>query len=229
MYLAALIEGFKPSSIISDTPLKIGSWSPKNFDGRFRKNVTLSKALVMSLNVPTVRLSERIGRQHSIDLARKLGITSELKNEPSLALGANEVTLLELTSAYVAFSNGGYPISPYGIENVTVPGEGIIYKNQGANQPSVAKIEQIEMIHELLSDVIRSGTGKKAVIENDAAGKTGTSQGYRDAWFIGYSGNLITGIWLGRDDSKSMAKVTGGGLPAEIWSNFMQKATAITN
>jgi penicillin-binding protein 1A len=229
VYLAALNEGYKPSSIISDTPLTIGSWSPKNFDGRFRKNVTLTEALVMSLNVPTVRLSERIGRQHSIDLARKLGITSELKNEPSLALGANEVTLLELTSAYVAFSNGGYPISPYGIENVTVPGDGIIYKNQIVNQPSVAKIEKIEMIHELLSDVIRRGTGKRAGIENDAAGKTGTSQGYRDAWFIGYSGNLIAGIWLGRDDSKSMAKVTGGGLPAEIWSNFMQKATEMTN
>ncbi len=229
VYLAALNEGYTPSSIILDTPLTIGSWSPKNFDGRFRKNVTLSEALVMSLNVPTVRLSESIGRQHSIDLARKLGITSELKNEPSLALGANEVTLLELTSAYVAFSNGGHPISPYGIENVTVPGEGIIYKNQVTNQPSVAKAEKIEMIHELLSDVIRSGTGKRAFIENDAAGKTGTSQDYRDAWFIGYSGNLIAGIWLGRDDSKSMAKVTGGGLPAEIWSNFMQKATAITN
>ena len=229
IYLAALNEGYEPSSILSDAPLKIGSWSPKNFDGKFQKNVTLREALVMSFNVPTVRLSESLGRQYSIDLARKLGINSELKNEPSVALGASEVTLLELTSAYVAFSNGGYPIFPYGIKKVTVPGEGVIFENQREDQPSVAKIEKIEIIDELLSDVIRIGTGKKAIIENAAAGKTGTSQGYRDAWFIGYSGNLIAGIWLGRDDSKSMDKVTGGGLPAEIWSNFMKNARLIPN
>ena len=189
----------------------------------------LREAALMSFNVPTFRLSESLGRQYSIDLARKLGINSELKNEPSVALGASEVTLLELTSAYVAFSNGGYPIFPYGIKKVTVPGEGVIFENQKADQPPVAKIEKIEIIDKLLSDVIRIGTGKKAIIENAAAGKTGTSQGYRDAWFIGYSGNLIAGIWLGRDDSKSMDKVTGGGLPAQIWSNFMKNARQIPN
>ena len=105
----------------------------------------------------------------------------------------------------------------------------MIFENQKADQPPVAKTEKIGIIDELLSDVIRIGTGKKAIIENAAAGKTGTSQGYRDAWFIGYSGNLIAGIWLGRDDSKSMDKVTGGGLPAQIWSNFMKNARQIPN
>ena len=224
IYLAALKKGYMPGSIIPDTPLSIGEWSPRNFDGKFRISVTLKEALVMSLNIPTVRLSESIGRRSSINLARQLGITSQLKNEPSLALGASEITLLELTAAYVAFSNGGHPVSPYGIKRVTVPQHGLIYKKTQVDQAPVAKIEKIKLIDKLLSDVIRTGTGKKAAIQRYAAGKTGTSQRYRDAWFIGYSEELIAGVWFGRDDANSMDEVTGGGLAAKVWSTFMQNA-----
>jgi penicillin-binding protein 1A len=222
IYLAALNRGYKPATLIADSPLTIGAWSPQNFDGKYRKTVSLREALTLSLNVASVRLSENIGRSSTISLARKLGITSKIEDKPSLALGTSEVTLLELTAAYVAFSNGGYPIEPYGIKKVVTANDDVIYKTHQNRLTPVAKSETIKSIDEMLVDVIRRGTGKKASFSRVAAGKTGTSQSYKDAWFIGYSGPFIVGIWLGRDDAAPMDGVTGGGLPAKIWSNFMR-------
>jgi penicillin-binding protein 1A len=226
VYLAALSVGYGPSSMIQDTPLEIGGWAPRNFDSQFRGPVTLRQALAASLNVATVRLSEAIGRPRTIALARQLGITAGLNDEPSLALGAGEVTVLELTAAYVALANGGYPVKPYGIASVSTLGASAAYRHRQDFLPPVAASDVMIALDGMLQEVIRSGTGRQAAIGQRAAGKTGTSQKNRDAWFIGYAGALVAGVWVGRDDAAPMEKVTGGGLPAQIWSRFMRGALA---
>jgi penicillin-binding protein 1A len=224
VYLAALSNGYTPDSIIDDTPLDISGWKPRNFNGRFAGPVTLRQALTASLNVATVRLSETIGRSGTIRLARRLGMTAALKNEPSLALGAGEVTVLELTAAYAALANGGYPVEPFGITSVTTPTSGIPYRHRGIALAPVASSAAINGLDSMLKEVIRSGTGKRAAFGRPAAGKTGTSQDHRDAWFVGYAGDLVAGVWVGRDDAKPMKGITGGGLPARIWARFMRAA-----
>ena len=224
VYLAALSAGYTPTSVIQDAPLEISGWKPRNFDGRFRGPVTLRQALAASLNVATVRLSETIGRRGTIRLARQLGMTAALGNEPSLALGAGEVTVLELTAAYATLANGGYPVEPFGITSVSSPKAGTTYRHQRAALPPVASSAAIAGLDDMLKEVIRSGTGKRASIGRPAAGKTGTSQDYRDAWFVGYAGDLVAGVWVGRDDARPMKGITGGGPPARIWARFMRGA-----
>lgn len=224
VYLAALSASYTPTSVIEDAPLEISGWKPRNFDGRFRGPVTLKQALTASLNVATVRLSETIGREGTIRLARRLGMTAMLRNKPSLALGAGEVTVLELTAAYAALANGGYPVEPFGITSVATPNSGVLYRHRRATLPAVASSTAIADLDGMLKEVIRSGTGKRAAIGRPAAGKTGTSQDHRDAWFVGYAGDLVAGVWVGRDDAKPMKGVTGGGLPATIWARFMRGA-----
>jgi penicillin-binding protein 1A len=224
VYLAALSAGYTPTSIIEDSPLDISGWKPRNFDGRFRGDVTLRRALAASLNVATVRLSEAVGRRGTIRLARQLGMTAALKNEPSLALGAGEVTVLELTAAYTALANGGTPVEPFGILTVSTPSSGVTYRHRRTALPRVASARAIADLDNMLQEVIRAGTGKRAAIGRPAAGKTGTSQDHRDAWFVGYAGDLVAGVWIGRDDAKPMKGITGGGLPAKIWARLMRGA-----
>ena len=224
VYLAALSAGYTPTSVIEDAPLEISGWKPRNFDGRFRGPVTLRQALAASLNVATVRLSETIGRKGTIRLARQLGMTAALRNEPSLALGAGEVTVLEMTAAYAALANGGTPVEPFGITAVSTPNAGTPYRHRRAALPAVASSTAIADLDDMLQEVIRTGTGKRAAIGRPAAGKTGTSQDYRDAWFVGYAGDLVVGVWVGRDDAKPMKGITGGGPPAQIWARFMRGA-----
>jgi penicillin-binding protein 1A len=224
VYLAALSAGFTPETIIEDAPLEISGWKPRNFDGRFRGSVTLRQALAASLNVATVRLSETIGRPGTIRLARRLGMTATLRNKPSLALGAGEVTVLELTAAYAALANGGTPLEPFGITSISTPVSGTAYRHRRNALPPIASPEVVQALDGMLKEVVRSGTGKGAAIGRPVAGKTGTSQDHRDAWFVGYTGDLIAGVWVGRDDAKPMKGVTGGGLPAKIWARFMRGA-----
>lgn len=224
VYLSALASGYAPDSVIQDSPLEISGWKPRNFDGKFRGPVTLSQALAASLNVATVRLSESIGRRGTIRLARQLGMTSALRNEPSLALGAGEVTVLELTGAYAALANGGYPVEPFGINEIRTRRSGTAYRHRRANLPPVADATAVAALDDMLRGVIEGGTGKRAGFGLSAAGKTGTSQDHRDAWFVGYAGDLVAGVWVGRDDARPMKGVTGGGLPARIWSRFMRGA-----
>ncbi|MDE0808057.1 MAG: PBP1A family penicillin-binding protein [Alphaproteobacteria bacterium] len=224
VYLAALSVGYTPESIIEDAPLEISGWKPRNFDGRFRGSVTLRRALAASLNVATVRLSETIGRPGTIRLARRLGMTATLGNKPSLALGAGEVTVLELTAAYAALANGGTPLEAFGITSISTSVSGTAYRHRRNALPSIASPEVVKALDGMLKEVVRSGTGKRAAIGRPAAGKTGTSQDHRDAWFVGYTGDLVAGVWVGRDDAKPMKGITGGGLPAEIWARFMRGA-----
>ena len=221
VFLAALSTGLSPETVISDQPLEIGGWRPKNFDGVYRTQVSLRQALQMSYNVATVRLSEKIGRDLTIKMAHRLGINAKLDNKPSLALGSNGVSLINMTAAYVAISNGGFPVEPYGISSIVTEKGDLIYTRREQTATPIASSEVIEDMNLMLEDVIALGTGKKANIGRTAAGKTGTSQDYRDAWFIGYSEGLTVGVWVGRDDNRPMRKITGGSIPAKIWGEFM--------
>ena len=221
VFLAALSTGLSPETVISDQPLEIGSWRPKNLDGVYRTQVSLRQALQMSYNVATVRLSERIGRDLTIKMAYRLGINSKLDDKPSLALGSSGVSLINMTAAYVAISNGGFPVEPYGISSIVTEKGELIYTRREQTPTPIASSKVIKDMNRMLEDVIVSGTGKKANIGRTAAGKTGTSQDYRDAWFIGYSEGLTVGVWVGRDDNRPMRKITGGSIPAKIWAEFM--------
>ena len=221
VFLAALSTGFSPETVISDQPLEIGSWRPKNFDGVYRTQVSLRQALQMSYNVATVRLSEKIGRDLTIKMAHRLGINAKLDDKPSLALGSSGVSLINMTAAYVAISNGGFPVEPYGISSIVTEKGELIYTRREQTATPIASSKVIEDMNRMLEGVIAGGTGKEANIGRTAAGKTGTSQDYRDAWFIGYSEGLTVGVWVGRDDNRPMRKITGGSIPAKIWGEFM--------
>ena len=224
VYLAALAAGYQPDSMIDDTPVTLAGWSPRNFDGRFHGPVTLRRALALSLNAATVRLSEAVGRRRIVALVRQLGLTAKMNEGPSLALGVNEVTPLELTAAYAALANGGHPVEPHGITAVSSTGGRDIYRHQAARQARVVPPVALAGLTEMLREVIRAGTGRQAAIGRPAAGKTGTSQNHRDAWFVGYTDDLVAGVWIGRDDSRPMDRLTGGQTPARIWARFMRAA-----
>jgi len=221
VYLAGLEAGLKPETMIEDAPLSIGEWRPRNFDGKYRGKVSVSDALVQSLNTAAVRVAERAGLDRIVETARRLGITTALKPAPSLALGAGEVSLLELTSAYGPFANGGNGVWAYGVTEIRDTAGQVIYRRQGSGPGRVVRPGRVTAMNRMLSRVITEGTGRKARFDRPIAGKTGTSQNFRDAWFIGYSAELIAGVWMGNDDGRSMKGVTGGGLPAITWRNFM--------
>jgi penicillin-binding protein 1A len=224
VFLAALEAGYQPETPVTDAALAIDGWQPRNFDGRFRGEVTLEDALADSLNAATVSLSEAIGRRRALSVARRLGLTATLPDQPSLALGSGEVTLLEMTAAYAAFANHGRFVTPYAIEAIGTTAGGTIYARPETNAPEVVDARAVSDLNRMLQSVVERGTGKRARIDRPAAGKTGTSQGFRDAWFIGYTADLVAGIWVGRDDASPMDGVTGGSLPAEIWAAFMSEA-----
>ncbi|WP_319024892.1 transglycosylase domain-containing protein [Nisaea sediminum] len=224
VFLAALEAGYQPETPLSDAALTIDGWQPRNFDGRYRGEVTLEDALADSLNAATVSLSEAIGRRRALSVARRLGLTATLPDRPSLALGSGEVTLLEMTAAYAAFANHGRFVTPYAIEAIGTSADGTIYARRETAAPEVVDARAVSDLNRMLQSVVERGTGKRARIDRPAAGKTGTSQGFRDAWFIGYTADLVAGIWVGRDDASPMDGVTGGSLPAEIWAAFMSEA-----
>ena len=222
VYLAALENGLAPSRQYEDGPISVGDWQPKNYDETYRGPVSAQAALAQSVNTVAVQVSEETGRPKVIDMARRLGISSRLRPHPSLALGAFEVSLLELTTAYAHFANGGKQTLPHIItEVITSSGQVLYARNAPAALPVVAP-HHIGTLNEMLREAVKDGTGKAAQIKNlDIAGKTGTSQNWRDAWFIGYTGALVVGVWVGNDDNSAMARVSGGGLPAQIWHDFM--------
>lgn len=221
VYLAGMENGLTPDDRFVDGPLRIGKWQPRNYGGNFLGAVTLREAMARSVNTVAVQVSERVGRGKVIDAARRLGITSPLKSHPSLALGASEVSLVELTSAYGVIANGGVAVWPHGISEIRERGGRVLYRRTDGAAAQVVEPGAAGRVNDLLRAVVAWGTGKAAAPDRPAAGKTGTSQEFRDAWFIGYTGELVTGVWMGNDDSSPMKKVTGGGLPARLWRNFM--------
>ena len=224
VYLAALESGLDPDTHFLDGPVSVGKWRPGNFGGKYYGDVTMREAVTRSLNSVAVRASEKIGRRRVIDAAKRLGITSRLRPHPSIALGASEVSLLEMTAAYAVFANGGTGVWPYGIREIRDRGGQVLYRRKGTGPGRVIKSARASEMNDLLGSVMAWGTGKAARIGRPAAGKTGTSQDFRDAWFIGYTPDLVTGVWMGNDDGTPMNEVTGGGLPARLWRSFMLEA-----
>ncbi|MBB4065829.1 transglycosylase domain-containing protein [Gellertiella hungarica] len=225
VYAAALEMGETPASIFNDARIRIGNWTPENYDQKYNGPVTLAEALARSLNTVSAQLVMQAGPDKVIQLARRLGIASPLQSNASIALGTSEVTLAELTGAYASFQNGGYKATPHLIRRVTKPDGTVLYENTYDTPPRVLDEKTVVDMNYMMGQVIAIGTGKKAALPGwQVAGKTGTTQSYRDALFLGFTSNLVTGVWFGNDDGKFMKKVTGGGLPAQAWKEFMLAA-----
>jgi penicillin-binding protein 1A len=225
VYLAAVESGLAPDSTVLDLPILGSGWSPRNEGGTYRGAVTLREALARSLNAATARLNMMVGPRRTAAVARRLGIRSELRAEASLALGTSEVTLVELTGAYAVLANGGREIEPHFIRRVRMGEAKVLFARREPRGAVVVAPGHVAAMNDMLSAVLVSGTGKRAALPGHAAaGKTGTSQDFRDAWFIGYTGQLVAGVWLGNDDSAPMNKVMGGNLPARLWHDVMLAA-----
>ncbi len=224
LFLTALEAGLTPQTIVDDAPIDIRGWRPANFDGRYEGQVTLSHALTRSLNTAAVRVAQRIGPERVIATARRLGITGKLPNDLGIALGTGEVSLVELTAAYVPFANGGMGVWPYAIAEIRDGNDTVLYRRSGSGPGRVVAAERVAAMNDMLSGVVREGTGRGAALDRPSAGKTGTSQDFRDAWFIGYTADLVAGVWLGNDDGDLMKNVTGGGAPARLWAAIMTDA-----
>ncbi len=227
VFAAALEDGISPYDVRIDQPVTIDDWSPKNFSRAYMGPVTIAEALRDSLNTIAALLAQEVSHESVISTARKFGIGADLKPFPSIALGSQEVTLWELTRAYGPFMTGGRRVDPYLIEKIETTRGDVVYQRPEYDAALVYERALSETMTAMLADVIRSGTGKAASVEGwPLAGKTGTSQSSRDAWFVGYSSELLGGIWTGNDDDAPMNGVTGGGLPARLWSDMMTIAHA---
>ncbi|MBN9073403.1 MAG: penicillin-binding protein [Rhizobiales bacterium] len=224
VYLAAVEEGRTPDSVRNDAPIRIGKWTPDNYRGKYYGKVTLATALAKSLNSVAAQLAMEVGPKTVVDTAHRLGIESSLQANVSIALGTSEVTPLELTAAYVPFANGGFRPEVYFIRRVRTLDGAVLYEHRQGAMPRVLRPEIVGMMNAMMSGTLASGTAQKAAFGWPAAGKTGTSQNSRDAWFVGYTADLTTGVWFGNDDGSPMRKVTGGMLPAAAWHDFMAAA-----
>ena len=225
VYLAALEDGFIPESVVVDRPVSIKGWAPENYGEKYLGAVTLRTALSKSLNTVSAQLAVTVGPQTVAATARRLGINSPLMATPSIALGTSEVTPLELTAAYVPFSNGGRGVIPFAIRRIVTARGRLIYQRTGSGPGQVIDPAYVGMMNSMLAETVKTGTGRNAALDGwPAAGKTGTSQDFRDAWFIGYTGALTAGVWFGNDDNKPTKHATGGSLPAETWHAFMSRA-----
>lgn len=222
VYLAAMRAGLTPDDVRDDTRVEIAGWKPRNDDGRYLGPITLRRAFARSSNVVAARLTQEVGVRNVIKAARDLGITTPIANEATIGLGTSEVSLLELTAAYAAVANGRYPVVPRGVQGNRNASWYEAIAGRDTAMPAKIRGE----MQALLGSSIR-GTGRQANLPLDAFGKTGTSQGGRDGWFIGYAGNVVVGVWVGRDDSAANPGLHGGGMPAQIWRQFMMSALNI--
>jgi penicillin-binding protein 1A len=249
VYLTAMEAGRTPDTPVVDEPITIGNWSPHNYENRYLGQITLQTALKESINTVAVRLASEVGTANVAATARRLGITSPIQLDPSMALGAVEVSPLEMAQAYAPFSNGGYFAKAYGIERIRTASGRVLYDHSLGQPQKAAMTDSGQMVNtadadaanpqrrsvigqpalaymiQMMRQVVLSGTGVRAHVPGyDEAGKTGTTSDYRDAWFIGYTGGFVTAVWVGRDDNTPMKRVTGGSVPAGIWHNFMAQA-----
>lgn len=225
VYLAALEHGHHPADTVVDEPVTIGNWTPDNYESNYAGTITLGQALARSSNSASVRLTTEVGPRAVVRVARRLGIASELHAVPSLALGTSEVTPLELTAGYAAFANGGMGVLPYAILRIRTVSGKVLYRRQGSGLDRVIAPDHEAQMTAMMSETITSGTGRQAALgARPVAGKSGTSQGYRDAWFVGFSADYVCGVWIGNDGGAPMNKATGGGLPARMFKDFMTRA-----
>jgi penicillin-binding protein 1A len=221
VYLAALEAGWTPGNTIDDRPLRVGTWQPVNFDRKFRGRITLEEAFAQSVNTPAVRLAQTVGPERVAATARQLGVASALQPVPSIALGTSEVTLAELTGAYLPFATGGVRRPLFAVTKVEDEDGGAYYRHAPTEIRVITPAAAAAM-QELMASAVATGTGRAARMDGrTAAGKTGTTQNGRDAWFVGYSGGHVAGVWLGNDDNRPMDGVSGSNLPARIWREVM--------
>ena len=228
VYGAALDLGYSPNDVVRDEPFCLdvpgsGEWCPKNYSREYKGTVTLTDALAYSLNIPAVKVFERVGREAVVNIASDFGIESDLAVGPALALGTSESTLLEMTGAYAGILNGGSSVEPYGLVSLSLKGEtDPLLKQEGGIGERVIRPEAARQLTYMMSQVIERGTGTRAQLQGrPAAGKSGTTQAARDAWFIGFTADYVAGVWMGYDDNTPLTGVTGGGLPAEVWKETM--------
>jgi len=224
VYLAALKAGITPEDKVLDSPLTINGWQPKNFGNRYYGEVSVKEAFAKSLNTPAVRLSEKIGRWPVVTMARSLGMEGKFPDVPSIALGVRDTSLLTLTQGYAHLASGGLKVTPYAILKIIDNKGNIIYRYKQKTPKRVLDKDVVYAMERLLNSSITDGTSKTVYINGRKLfGKTGTSQNFRDAWFVGYDENLVAGIWVGFDNQKATVKITGGSKPADIWRDFMSK------
>ncbi|MCK5910011.1 MAG: penicillin-binding protein 1A [Caulobacter sp.] len=227
VYLTAMEQGRTPDMMVVDEPVKIGNWEPRNYTGKYLGQITMQTALAQSINTVAARLASEVGTSNVANTARRLGITSKIQLDPSMALGAVEVSPMEMAQAYAPFANGGFLAKGYGIERIRTAKGKVLYDHNVDKQARAAVIgtPALQYMNQMMREVVTSGTGTRARVGGyDIAGKTGTTSDYRDAWFVGYTGGFVTAVWTGKDDNTTMRRVTGGGAPAEIWRSFMTAA-----
>ena len=225
VYLTALEHGLTPETVREDAPISVNGWKPENYEHQYLGPVTLTQALANSLNTVSVRLTLEVGPAAVIRTAYRLGITSKLEPNASIALGTSEVSPLELVSAYAPFANGGFAVAPHVIERVRSADGKTLYARATQALGRIVDARYVAMMNAMMHETLLSGTARRADLPGwAAAGKTGTSQDFRDAWFVGYTAHLVAGVWLGNDDNSPTRKAVGGGLPVEIWSRFMKAA-----
>ena len=224
VYTAALQQGFSVNDIVDDKPVNFNQWAPRNYGGKFRGKIPLWKALAVSSNVIAASLIDRVGVGSVISVARDLGITTPLQNDLTISLGSNGVKLYDMVVAYGAFANGGFRVRPYAVERVENSRGVVIYEAMPTKVIKVISYDTAAGMTYMLKKVVEVGTGRGAAVGREIAGKTGTTDDYRDAWFMGYSPDVVAGVWLGNDDNSRLPGITGGGLPARIWGNFMKTA-----
>jgi penicillin-binding protein 1A len=225
VYITALQQGQTINTIINDSPLCIGNWCPRNYSGGYSGPVTMMNALTRSLNIPAVRTAERVGRDKIVENMRKMGVKSEIIISRPLPLGAADLTVFEMTQAYAHFASGGLKVDGHASIEIRTPLGETVWRENKENRPRVFTQQAVTSMNQMLHNVVEAGTGRRARIDGFfVAGKTGTTNAYRDAWFVGYTGNLVAGIWIGNDDYSPTRRMTGGSLPAMTWQKAMAYA-----
>jgi penicillin-binding protein 1A len=227
VYLTALEHGHHLNDVMNDGPVSFGKWHPGNYEGRYEGQITLTRAFAKSSNSVAAQLTLESGPRAVVRTAQRLGITSEMLAVPSIALGSSDVTPLELTGAYVPFANGGEGALPYTIREIRTKSGHVLYRRKGSGMGRVMTAEEAAQMTELMVATVTTGTGKAARLDaRPTAGKTGTTQDFRDAWFVGFTSEYVCGVWIGNDNNASMVHATGGTLPARLFKAFMEDAEA---
>lgn len=227
VYLTAMEQGRTPDTPVVDEPIRIGNWEPRNYTGRYLGPMSLQTALAQSINTVAARLANEVGTGNVAQTARRLGITSRIQQDPSMALGAVEVSPLEMAQAYAPFANGGFYAKAYGVQRIRTADGRVLYDHnvEKTERRSVIGTPALQYMNQMMRAVVDAGTGTRARVAGaDLAGKTGTTSDYRDAWFVGYTGGFVTAVWAGKDDNSPMRGVSGGGPPAGVWHDFMAAA-----
>ena len=224
VYATAMEKGLTPFTKYPDKPIKIGNWSPGNYGGKYRGEIPLYKALAYSSNAIAVKLIQDVGVEDVIRMANRLGITTPIAHDPTIALGSSAVKLIDMATAYGVFANGGVKVEPYAVERVETITGNIVYQANN-NYKRIIDVKTVAYMVEMLKQVVKQGTGRASAIGRPSAGKTGTTDSYRDAWFMGFTPDIVTGVWVGNDNNTSNGNLTGGTVPAIIWRNYMKTVT----